>query len=822
MNELTHLPQQRAIATHADNALTPYHDRVFHTLRTDTAGGTLGADFDYYIEQETLARGKNEITLRATIRDIRTHERLKTVVLPLAVKPVELFSPHLVVIAKAESDKRILLLRSRNLRDRFFEINMQGDGTEYNTHFLGDAEPRHQLYYLYSDEEPQNAVYYRDTLYYIHAGAHPLERTPPDFSLHRYHLRTQRCFTYAREICNSSAKGQAMIAVNPESGILWANFYGKLTQIHTADDTVIASRVLPDTEAERMENIFPTGGKSRVLLSARVETLRYYDVKTGADLFTLDTNALYRQLLDTGGSDFVCYDVDQAAVNEAETFAAVLLSGWHGRVFLIYDPENRAVILQCSLTEHHGFPAYCESKMRALGFSQSSIRKIEAAFLHLYSISPLYSHLYPIPKAAQSAGTYSCYCGQNGPVCFFDNSLFQLHTEKEGRAFGRALSVGASEETGSALLCKERGKTNGLEPATVLYSYHIPSQKLLDSMDVTGLVNTGEAIDNNFFSPALRFSGRKRPYGDKVLAAAGRNGKIQVIEDAFNITDISPDYIARLSRDHKKLFVFTREHALVASLVLDGDKLFNTARFSRREDCINVFYFNPRCMKRYNITEYADGQHTPQVVLPGDEIFGTQHATSLRESADGQYLYHLYHEVLQEDRLRIIEVETGSVLSDHALSEQGIKAARLGFIERENRFITLVGDTEITYVNPFTLDILATLQLYRDGRFLLLAPSQGGESRYFYTNAPELASVYEKDLSGHIRLLEKSDPRRRQYLQVYNSQKALHDLIYNPAQFRQEQQHLQALLHIAAADRGLPVGAVAKRIAQGETEREET
>jgi hypothetical protein len=279
------------------------------------------------------------------------------------------------------------------------------------------------------------------------------------------------------------------------------------------------------------------------------------------------------------------------------------------------------------------------------------------------------------------------------------------------------------------------------------------------------------------------------------MATVDRSGRIYIIEDADNIVDISKEYIAKKSADGRKLFIYTRGNIPVTTIVLK--EKFYKASFSNKEDCMNIFYHGPDTMERYHIKAYAKGHRDPALIIPLVDLYGYNFSHHLKESRDGRYLYHLYIKGNTNRRLMIMDLEKNTVLLDQSLEEHGITALEMGIVDDQNRFIILLDTYDMYFVNPFTLEILAKLYLYSRDRFLMVAYMDGKESKYFYSNAPEIVSVYEKDHTGKERLLEQGDLKRKHYLHVYNDVKKVREIVLNPEQFKADQQRLSRIADIA-------------------------
>ncbi len=778
MNDLTHIPQQQAVTAPTDGAVAPYHDRVFHTYRTSVSTDTLCSDPDYYIGQRLLRNDSEEHATRIFIRDIRTHQLLKTV--DIVIRKGRFWSAYALqyfVIRKAESDKSILLLNATGNNRQFLSIDMQSDGTAYTTHSLQSGSQQYAVYSHNNELFHYRPLYCRGKIYYISTTRPHDPDHPGTLSLHWFQPRTGEDYTYPGELFKPNSKETKMIAADPDTGrlIVYCNALGVLTQINTADDTIIARSAVPN-EDPYSRFLFPSMHAGRMFFVSNLGIIRYVDLQTGAPVFTVDLKSLLDQL--SGGEDnpFFWHIVHQIAVNGDESCLAVVCATLNRKYFLIFDMKKQTLALQCNLMEHQAFPLYCKSKLETLGFSGKTAARMETAVQSLYFRIPFHS---PADLLAHPLHKTDLPVAQTPPG-------------------------GEPEEAGFRLYPTSRSLGNATENDVVLHACRMPSKAEVDTLDLSNRVLTGRVEENEYTWPALLYQEKYRSLDNRFLATVSRQGRIEIIEHARNIADISGEYIARRSADDRKLILYTREHVWVTSIALNPGRLFYRARFSRKNGCINIYYYKPCFIERYAIARYASGDRQPEAAVQIPDSFHYPFPRHNRESRDGRLLYQIYIKENLHRWLKVTDMETGEVRSDLPLPGEEITVYHIESVDMGDPVITLSCNKHVYYVNAFTMDILATLYLYQGGRFLIIACEQSREGRYFYTNAPELVSVYEKDLCGQIRLLEKGDSRRVQYLRVYNSQKKVHDLIYNPAQFRQQQQRLQALLRLCAAGHSLP------------------
>ncbi len=810
MNELSTSRQEQTLGPAAEpRALAPYGDRVFHRLRTHAAIGMLNSDLDYTIEQQQLSRsGLNTVT-QIVIKDIRTQQPLKTVEIRLE-REVSLAPEQFYVVRKAQSDPRRLVLRHSQVRHLFYEVDMTRQDAAYTVHSLQAAQPPHRVFVQYYEYEANTPICYRDKIYYLGADWDSDQHMTQQITLCWLHLPDKRFFRYRAGLFLPGYVVEWALRIEPQSGLLtaWCGVQHKLTQIDTANDTIRFSRVL-DLKKHKVRNLFPAGDAEHCLFLLFGNIVCCLGTQTGAPVFSLNLD-VYLNLPQGAGRDLKeMFRVHQAVLNRDQTFLALVVSSSRVKCLFLYDVAKQVPALACDLSGHHAFPLYCRKRLEAEGFSPDAVEKTEAAARMLYCAAPLGRQLTHGGQAAYSLGRHSGYGAPGQPVNFFDHFTLRLHAEHTEISNSRWPVLGMGEARGTVLFEKSESGGAGQLPV-ILCAYHIPSHTVLDTLEIGGLIDTDDTAEGGFTCPALRFRGKNWPLGGSVLAALNAQGKIELIPDAGAVEDITENACLRSSRDRRSLYLVARPNAPAVSLMPEPGQPFLRAMFSRRQGCVDVFYLSPDRMLRFDLSRVALGDRAPLAALPVAELRSGPLRDIVRESPDGRYLYQLYETRNQERRLRVSEVETAQVIRDLPLKAMDTGALRLGYVEPENRFITLVGKDETVYLHPFTGDILARLSLYGGEKFLLRSWQKDGEGKYFYTNAPELISVYERDLTGTVRLLEKGDARRRQYLQLYNSQQKMQELLYRPHLFAQGQQRLQALLRLSAAGQDQPETAAAR------------
>ena len=815
MNELTKNPERQELSTKTrQNGLTVFNDKVFHKYRTNIFETTLRSDMDYFIEQEPVHENGKGIATRVRIKDIHTHCLLKTVELPYVKTVALLYENRYRVIRKAESDKRLILLRSIRDEGLFFEVNMQSDDSDYIRHQLSHSGQNHEFYTGWSNVDYDGPVYYRDKVYYINTRNHSSNNHPGEIMLNWYHLNSKTIYTYYEEIFKHREKHNKVIKIEPKTGVLTAYCEGlrKITQIDTRNDTVVYGG-RESTNSSDYFDIFHSDSQERLLFITRECGIVYYDFKNNRQLFTLQLKEIKEDIrgFDQREPRWFNQKVHQITLNTDDSFAAIVFSTNYNKFLIIYDIESKKIALQCDLIVHSAFPQYCKSKMLNLNFSKESIDKIGIAFKILYNTYPFYRICEHMGHMADSRNRESAYCVRDDNIKFFDTQKFTFHVEKIDIKFDKTPSLGFTEDGGIVLFIKAYEGSYSWNPEkVVLISYNILNNSQVDMLDITDRIKDQYSMELDFKYPAIKFQRKGRYYNNYDMATVDQSGRIHIIEDANSIVDISKGYISKKSADKRKLFIYTRDNIPVTAIVLK--EKFYKAKFSNKEDCINIFYYGPDTMERYNIKAHAKGHRDPEVVTPLVDLYGYHFSHHLKESRDGRHLFHLYVTENTTRRLMIIDLEKNTILLDQSLEEHEIKALEMGIVDDENRFIILLGFYDVYFVNPFTLEILAKLYLYSRDRFLMVTYTDGKEGKYFYTNAPEMISVYEKDLNGNERLLEQGNIKRKQYLNIYNDVKKVREIVLNPDQFKADQQRLSRIAEIAKEGYGLLAEAEKKML----------
>ena len=170
---------------------------------------------------------------------------------------------------------------------------------------------------------------------------------------------------------------------------------------------------------------------------------------------------------------------------------------------------------------------------------------------------------------------------------------------------------------------------------------------------------------------------------------------------------------------------------------------------------------------------------------------------------------------------RLWDTETGEPLQTY----EGHKVEQVFFTCHQQRIVTMDKDGLISFWDTESGKELATFYALSRGFLWMTSPDEVAPNGWFWTDREDLIHVLECDEDGNNpRVLSDDDPRRKEYLSVYNNQKMVINRIQSMEKYKALlQQHLalsaQHALSLEHKWRLKPQIALKNREKQGPSDR---
>lgn len=222
---------------------------------------------------------------------------------------------------------------------------------------------------------------------------------------------------------------------------------------------------------------------------------------------------------------------------------------------------------------------------------------------------------------------------------------------------------------------------------------------------------------------------------------------------------INEKYMITLSGDKKSIYIINRKSKNIVKTLanfnaeIDYVYIAKNSKYILVKDClcnIKKIYIN-YLYDKDNLTEMVINKNVDKIIC----------------SYDGRYLFtynnsnvYMYDWYEKKQINRFILSNEIYVINDVILS-------------KNLEFIIIVYGYEkyniYDFVNPFSGELLTTLQLFNDRSFIWLTPPDSvAKSGWFYTNKPEHLNVYTENEDGTVNILENDDPIKLNYIDVFN------------------------------------------------------
>ncbi|MEX1378413.1 MAG: hypothetical protein AB1Z23_13185 [Eubacteriales bacterium] len=487
-----------------------------------------------------------------------------------------------------------------------------------------------------------------------------------------------------------------------------------------------------------------------------------------------------------------------------DRYYAFIFDSTYNYIFAVYDSKTENIVLDLNMKMENGMPEYVKVAMGRYNFSDLAIEMLSDVF------EPC--ALEAIERRAGSSLYQGSRIDGNILECRFANqhflgvyhdSIYQLDMEHMSM---KTIDLDtefpdikrhSTQRIDGCVMCEPKGQKRD-NYKFILYDLAGRKEHDSKSIECSGAGMSLEKCRSRRF-PCVKKNSTYYIKNDlSLIVAANRNRKLDIITSAETVLDITEDYILRKSENGYKLFIYSRDGGTVKYITLK-DKLYS-ASFSEKAGHINVFYYSGMKMERYNFLNIAKAMPEPEITMPLIDLPYTFRMDKFRESADGRYIYNIYLPEETSDYKRfmyIYDTEEQKCIYDNVIDYGEDHVYRIDAIEEKMRFMTLLPDdwlNKLIFVNPFTMELLAKVYFFVEGKFLIKIFTNGKESNYFYTNADEMVKVFSKKSDGTAVLLESGDKRRKEYLSLNNNRQKARDRILNPEKFAMDEKTAQRLL----------------------------
>ena len=153
--------------------------------------------------------------------------------------------------------------------------------------------------------------------------------------------------------------------------------------------------------------------------------------------------------------------------------------------------------------------------------------------------------------------------------------------------------------------------------------------------------------------------------------------------------------------------------------------------------------------------------------------------------------------VVGGQRLTLWDVATGKLLAESSEELYG-KVYRISMFPRGDRLFTLGADHKVRFWKTSSLERIGELHNIDRGFLWTVAPDETATSGWFWTDRTELISVVECDRDGAVRkTLGDQDPRRDEYVRIYNRRGKVMPRIADPENFERQRQRLERAASIS-------------------------